>query len=273
MKTALTEEQIHKYRDDGYVKIDQFLDAGEVAELKGAVLQAAGTLGKAKVAGGGNQDIQDDDGFYGKVFTQKVNLWRINPTCKKYMLDPELGKMLCRLTGAGGYRIWHDQTLIKEPFGNITAFHLDNPYWSFTSRDSISIWIALEDATLENGCMWFQPGTHKMARYNETEGRFDGVGIGHNMGEICKAFPEMAKVDPVPVTMKAGDCSFHNGLLSHGAGPNMTRKRRIAMTCAYMPEGSKFNGQQNVLARDYFQSLKKGDVLANDEWNPVVGRI
>jgi ectoine hydroxylase-related dioxygenase (phytanoyl-CoA dioxygenase family) len=274
MNTALTDEQIRKYRDHGYLKIDQFLDAGEVAELKGAVLEAAGSLGKNKVAGGGNNDIQDDDqSFYGKVFTQKLNLWRINPTVKHYMLNPDLGKMLCRLGGVKGYRVWHDQTLIKEPFGNPTGFHLDNPYWSFTSRDAMSIWIALEDATLENGCMWFQPGSQKLARYNEEAGRFDNVGIGHNIFEICTAYPEMAKIDPVPVPMKAGDCSFHNGLLSHGAGPNMTRKRRIAMTCAYMPEGATFNGSQNVLSREYFQSLKKGDVLANDDWNPIVGKI
>jgi hypothetical protein len=50
----------------------------------------------------------------------------------------------------------------------------------------------------------------------------------------------------------------------------MTRGRRIAMTCAYMPVGSTFNGQQNILSDAYFKSLSKGDVLANDDWNPVV---
>ena len=182
------------------------------------------------------------------------------------MLNPELGKMLCRLAEVTGFRVWHDRTLIKEPFANPTAFHLDNPYWSFHSRDAISIWIALKDATLENGCMWFQPGSQEVAR-------FDNVGIGENLGELFKVYPEMAKIDPLPVPMKAGDCSFHNGLLSHGAGPNLTRKRRIAMTCAYMPEGSAFNGAPNVMPRDYFQSLKKGDILSNDDWNPALGRI
>jgi ectoine hydroxylase-related dioxygenase (phytanoyl-CoA dioxygenase family) len=40
--------------------------------------------------------------------------------------------------------------------------HLDVPYWSFTSLNAISIWIALDDATLENGCMYFMPGSHKV---------------------------------------------------------------------------------------------------------------
>ena len=62
----------------------------------------------------------------------------------------------------------------------------------------------------------------------------------------------MGEIDPISVPMKAGDCSFHNGLTAHGAGCNMTRGRRIAMTCAYMPEGSTFNGQRNILPKDYF---------------------
>jgi phytanoyl-CoA hydroxylase len=266
MNTALNESQISHYREDGYVKIDQFLSPAEVAELKAAVLEAAGLIGKKTVADIGADFQPEPESYYSKVFIQKINLWRINPTVKKYMLNPELGKMICRLAGVPGYRIWHDQTLIKDPFANPTAFHLDNPYWSYSSRDAISIWIALEDATLENGCMWFQPGTQKIAR-------FDNAGIGENMSALFKVYPEMAKVDPVPIPMKAGDCSFHNGLLSHGAGPNMTRKRRIAMTAGYMPEGCTFNGQANVLPRDYLQTLKVGDVLDNDEWNPIVGRV
>jgi phytanoyl-CoA hydroxylase len=262
MNTQLTGDQIASYQRDGFVSHRGLLSAAEVEELKAGVLEAIASMGKKKVAGGG-ADLEDKDDYYSRVFTQRLNLWRISPLAKRYMLSPEIGRMLCQLEGVVGYRVWHDQALIKEPFGNPTAWHLDNPYWSFHSRQSISIWIALEDATLENGCMWFIPGTHRMAD-------FKNVGIGQNLADLFKVYPQMAEVDPVPVPMKAGDCSFHNGLVAHGAGANMTRRRRIGMTCAYMPVGSVFNGQQNVLPRDYFESLKPGDLLANDEWNPIV---
>jgi hypothetical protein len=42
------------------------------------------------------------------------------------------------------------------------------------------------------------------------------------------------------------------------------------MTCGYMPEGSTFNGQRNILPKEYFESLKPGDVLENDEQNPLL---
>ena len=261
MKTQLTEEQIASYRRDGFVAQPGFLSAEEVDELKQAVLESVSGMGKKKVAGGG-EGMEAVDSYYGNVFTQRLNLWRINETVKRYMLNPELGKMLRAFEGVD-FRVWHDQTLIKEPYGNPTAWHLDDPYWSFYSKHSVSIWIALEPATYENGCMWFVPGTHKLATY-------DNVGIGENMGSLFKLYPEMAEIDPVGVPMQPGDCSFHNGLTAHGAGANMTRGRRIAMTCAYMPVGSTFNGQQNILPKEYFDSLKEGDVLENDEWNPLV---
>ena len=265
MKTQLTPMQIQSYREQGVLFHPGFLDAGEVAELKAAVLETVTAMGKRKVAGPG-ADLLEGDSYYDKVFTQRLNLWRINETVKRYMLSPALGQMLCQLEGQPGFRVWHDQALIKEPFGNPTAWHLDNPYWSFHSRHALSIWIALEEATPYNGCMCFIPGTHHLARY-------DNVGIGANMADLFKLYPQMAETDPVAFPMRPGDCSFHNGLVAHGAGANMTRTRRIAMTCAYMPVGSTFNGQQNILPTDYFQSLKPGQVLDHDELNPLVGQL
>ena len=63
-----------------------------------------------------------------------------------------------------GLRIWTDQALVKEPYGNPTGYHLDVPFWSFSSPDAITIWLALDDATLENGCLYYVPGSHKAAK-------------------------------------------------------------------------------------------------------------
>lgn len=263
MNTELTTEQIENYSRDGFVYHPNLLNQDEVAELKEAVLAACVKMGSKKLADG---DLEASTGYYAKVFTQKVNLWRINEVVKKYMLSPKLGHMLCQLEKVAAMRMWHDQTLIKESFANPTSWHLDNPYWSFSSRHAISVWIALEPATPYNGCMSFLPGSNKIAT-------FDNVGIGQDMAALFNTYPKMAEIDPVHVPMKPGDCSFHNGLAAHGAGANMTRGRRIAMTAAYMPAGSTFNGQKNVLPTDYFNSLKQGDELANDDWNPIVGTL
>jgi len=262
MNTTLSQKQIGAYRRDGFVAHRGFLDCEEVEELKSAVLSAIETMGKSKVAGGGGA-FEDGDTYYDRVFTQRLNLWRISETVKRYMLNSKLGEMLSALEGVDSFRVWHDKAVIKEPYANPTAWHLDDPFWPFYTKHAISIWIALGPATLGNGCMWFVPGSHKLAR-------FETADIGENLSDLFELYTEMTNVDPEGVPMEEGDCSFHNGLTAHGAGANMTRGRRIAMTCNYMPVGSTFNGKCVGMPPEYFASLSEGDVLDNDEWNPVV---
>jgi len=70
--------------------------------------------------------------------------------------------------------------------------------------------------------------------------------------------------------MKAGSCSFHNGLTIHGANANMTPGSRRAMTCAYMPDGNTFNGIQNILSDEQVAKLSIGDVMDDEEQNPLI---
>ena len=65
------------------------------------------------------------------------------------MLCPKLGKLMAELTGAEGTRIWHDAALYKKPWANPTSLHADNPRWSFTSPDAISLWVALEETNMQ----------------------------------------------------------------------------------------------------------------------------
>lgn len=261
MQTEVTQQQIDSYRENGFVLIENFLTPEELGEWRRCVDEAVAQREDRKLADG---RMRSGDSYYDNVFVQRINLWQDHEGMRKLMIDPRLGKLAADLAGVDGIRIWHDQALIKKPWANPTGWHLDNPYWSFSSRDAISIWVALDDATLENGCLYFIPGTHKSATW-ETN-----VGIGQNIGDLFGQYPHWATMQSVPVPMKAGSCSFHNGLLAHGAGANMTSGWRRAMTCAYMPDGSVFNGQQNILPQEQMDKLKVGDVLENDAQSPLI---
>lgn len=264
MNDHLSQRQIDTYQENGFLVIDDFLTEKELEHWRTVVDEAVATRGKTKLAGReGQENWQEGDSYYDRVFVQRINLWQDNTAMRELMLDARLGKMAADLAGVDGIRIWHDQALIKQAWGNPTGWHLDNPYWSFSSRDSVSLWVALDDATLENGCLYFVPGTHKTATH-------DNVNIGQNIGDLFRAYPEWAELEAVPAPMKAGACSFHNGLVAHGAGANMTPGSRRAMTCAYMPDGATFNGKSNVLPTTYLASLKEGDVLDNNEQNPLI---
>ena len=264
MKTDLTREQIDAYQRDGCLIIKDFLTTQELDELISAVSESVKQLGKWRVGGDEDKIHEEGDTYFDHVFLQKMNLWKINDTVKGYFLDPKLGEMLCKLEeGIDGIRVWHDQSLQKAPWANPTAWHTDNPYFSFYSPHVISIWVALDDATLQNGCMYYLPGTHKLENYDE-------VTDWENIGGYFEAFPQFKDVEPIPAVMKAGDVGFHNGLTSHGAGPNMTPHWRRAMTCNYMPDGSTFNGIPNILSKEQMSRLKVGDVLDDDARNPLI---
>eukprot|EP01120_Amphizonella_sp_Union-15-10_P004900 TRINITY_DN15667_c0_g1_i1.p1 TRINITY_DN15667_c0_g1~~TRINITY_DN15667_c0_g1_i1.p1 ORF type:complete len:124 (-),score=23.60 TRINITY_DN15667_c0_g1_i1:49-420(-) len=119
--------------------------------------------------------------------------------------------------------------------------------------------------------MYFLKGSHKfiLGQYKE-KGYFSEVKIGKNMNDIFLTYPQLSNLESVAAEMKAGSCSFHSGMLVHGAGPNMTPWKRRAMTYAMMPNGSKFNGKQNILTTSQMSRLKIGDELNQDSDNPIL---
>lgn len=274
MKTELTADQVATYSEQGFLVVEDFLSPEELENWRTSTqnavderLEAASRAAKDMLPDHAvtttltNQ--ADPDSYYAQVFIQCLKLAETSDAMREIIYDPKLGKVVATLAGVPGIRVWHDQALFKPPYGNPTAWHLDNPYWSFYSPQAISIWVALDDATYQNGCMYYVPGSHKTARY-------DNAGIGEKMADLFKMYPEWRKIDTVACPCKAGTAVFHNGLTAHGAGANMTNKPRRAMTCAFMPDGAVFNGQRNILPEDYFRSLKVGDPLDDNAINPLI---
>jgi len=259
------------YQANGFVAVPEFLSPEELEIWRRTVDDATTARGEQTFSFPETYDdlYADRDpevmSYIAGVYTQRVNLWQTDESMRALLFQPDLGTFVGEVAGVEGLRIWHDQALVKEPYGNPTGFHLDIQYWSFTSADAITIWIALDDATLENGCLYYVPGSH-LAK------KFDYADIGKNLGAIFDVYPEWRDVAAVPCPINAGGALLHNGLTIHGAGANMTPRRRRAMTCQYMPDGATFNGQQNVLPPSYFKSLAVGDALVNEQQNPLVYR-
>lgn len=259
MNTELTAAQTTSYRDNGFLLVPDFLSADELAAWRQAIQSAM-------EARGDNVLPRPDDPMVGAsrtVLYQRINLWMDHPDVRQLVLHEQIGRMAANLEGVDGIRVWHDQALYKDPWANPTSWHQDNTKWSFSAEHAITIWVALDEVDARNGCMFFLPGTHK--RRLETD-----FPTGAPMNAIFEANPELSTIDPVAAELPAGGCSFHNGLTVHAAAANMSRNPRRAMTCAFMPDGATFNGTRNVLPERVLESLQVGDVLDNEEQNPLV---
>jgi len=260
MKDHATPQESEQFQKDGFIIIENFLSPDELETWRLEIGKAVEARSEFRLPGRWDNK---NDADHKKIFVQRINLWMDHAGARELMLDERLGHVAADLAQVDGIRIWHDQALIKLPWGGPTDWHMDNPYWSFTSPDAISVWVALDDATPDNGCLYFIPGSHRVAVK-------DNPPIGQSMSALFEMYPEMAGTNAVRAQMKAGSASFHNGRTFHAAQANMTPRPRRAMTCAYMPDGSIFNGVANVLAEEYASALKVGDPISDDRHVPLI---
>jgi ectoine hydroxylase-related dioxygenase (phytanoyl-CoA dioxygenase family) len=275
----LSEEQIAAYRRDGFIALKDVFVGSELSKLREAVTQAVaaemhlGVMAEKK----GTLDTQKSGledkegatnaakGAYEQLFIQKVNLWRRWPKVAKFVTSKRLGNIAARLEGAP-MRVWHDQALFKEPMTGVkTPWHQDAVYWPHQERGGeTTIWIALKDATIQNGCMSFVGGTHKL-------GVLPRIDLG-NPEDIFQYAPSIKPAKPTVCPLKAGSVTFHNGLVFHYAGPNKSQEMREAFAIIYMRDGTIYDGKGHVLTDpERSKGLKVGDPLEGEMFPMVSG--
>ncbi len=127
-------------------------------------------------------------------------------------------------------KFYADQLMMKPRFnGTMTDWHQDSVAWPMVApQNHVSCWVALDDATVENGCMTVIPGSHKWGP------------ISREYKDSFLALPHVA--DPVPVEVKAGHCMFHHGLNFHRTGANTTPNRRRGLALHYLDAETSYLG-------------------------------
>jgi len=119
--------------------------------------------------------------------------------------------------------VFRDQALFKPPRGQAKPLHQDQSYFLVEPADDlVTAWIALDEATLENGCMTYVPGSHK-------HGVFP---IGHDPERPVHHVPDTGDLDlpePVHCPVPAGSVIFHHGCALHASADNQTDTWRKAL--------------------------------------------
>jgi len=227
----LSEEQVRFYEENGYVRCNNILTVEEVDVLRTALAKAVEDMKTYKL----NLGPRTDEG-YAKVFLQMVNLWERYPVIERYVHNRTIAEIARRLTRSRSVRLWHDQALIKYPGeSKATAWHQDTVYWPMNETGGLSCWMALDDVTVERGCMWFIPGSHRL-------GPLEPVDLGNTTSDQpLSLLPESFRsIRPVAVDLTPGSATFHNGLTFHYAGPNVTESARRAMVTIFIPGGTTY---------------------------------
>lgn len=216
----LTQEQITRFRRDGYIKLKDVL-APEVLEYYGPIITA-----KVKELNKQHLPMAERD-TYAKAFLQIMNLWEHSDDVKTFILGKRLACIATQLLGTKGVRLYHDQALYKEPGGGFTPWHVDQVYWPLSNNNTVTAWIPLTQITQDMGPLEFSIGSQE-------------IKFGRDMvisDESEKQIDQHLKFQDRPVDsgpFDLGEVSFHYGFTFHRAGPNTTDRPREVMTIIYM---------------------------------------
>jgi len=110
------------------------------------------------------------------------------------------------------------------------SWHQDCTYWPLTPTKTITVWLAIDDADKENGCMEVIPGSHLQGGIVHKESDSSEKNV------LTQTVADMSKYPPpVAIELKAGQISIHSDLTIHGSLPNRSNRRRCGLTLRYCP--------------------------------------
>jgi phytanoyl-CoA hydroxylase len=285
---GLSAEQREQFYRDGYIKYGRVIDDATVERLRAALDRtieeeltrddysqlppefAFGHKRKADIEAGEQPK---------RAIHQFVNIWKVVPEYRDVINNPNITSVIRNLMDDQPVRLWHDQIISKPPGDNgHFACHHDFYFWPLDRPSMITCWLALDDATPDNGCMHVAPQSHRDPRYQPADCELTedlhlspaalGPGEAASLyNEIRTWMPDKAK----PVVLKAGECMFHHCLNYHMTPPNITDRQRRAFVMIYMPDGTRYKKSQspNHPCTSYLP-LVDGEALGDDEF-PLCG--
>ena len=220
----LTSDQVAAYHETGYLAPVRVLDGSQVGTLQAelAALTSPSHAGHALFYEFHSNESSDP----ATVLFHALGAWRIAPGFHDLLWHPAFVVPAAQLLG-GAIRFWHDQLFCKPPkTGGVVAWHQDYSYWTRTvPMAHLTCWIALDDATRENGCLQYIPRSHRWNLLPIT-------GLAGEMKAIEDVLtPEQRRAfAPVAIELAQGEAAFHHPLMVHGSSTNTSdRPRRGAV--------------------------------------------
>ncbi len=226
----LTADEVRQFGDLGYFAMEGLLSPAEVEACKAGLSDLI-----ANRADLGDQIWVQEEPFFHQGGTDERSAdpeLRVRKLARFIKADarlagaaaqPRLMGLLDQLIGPG-HRLIQDMALMKPPLkGSEKPWHQDNAYFDWTPLDGIvGVWIALDEATVENGCMQIIPGSHLAGparHYHVRDCQLDDQGVAVDAIEV--------------VPLKPGGVLFFSGLIHHGTPANQSASRRRALQFHY----------------------------------------
>ena len=240
----LSEEQVAFFEENGYLSDIKLLEEDQVDQLNNELLEVMDP-------GHPNHDLlyefhSNESTDPDRVLFHSLGHWRMTPGFHDVLWNPAFVMAAYQLLGQKGVRFWHDQLFCKPAkHGGVVAWHQDFSYWTRTTpMQHLTAWTGLDDASRENGCLQYIPGSHRWGLLNKPvlTGEMEGLKAFLNEEQIHRLD------NPTPIEMKKGYAAFHHPLLVHGSFENNSERPRRAFVLNVFAEGTCSRSDEELLA-------------------------
>nr|WP_315486842.1 phytanoyl-CoA dioxygenase family protein [uncultured Undibacterium sp.] len=165
----------------------------------------------------------------GQTARRLLQAYARSPLLASWATQPVLAQALEQLLGTGVRmsQVHHNCIMTKQArYSSLTGWHRDSRYWQFQRAELISVWLALRDEKVENGCLLVLPGSH---RWHIESNQLDAAQFLRSDFVANQALLEQA----VPVPLQQGDVLLFSSNLFHAAGCNQTTQTKFSMVFTY----------------------------------------
>jgi phytanoyl-CoA hydroxylase len=225
-KFKLTQFEIDFFEKNGYLIINNLIEKETIEQYK--TIYNDFISGKIDV-GANRRDLKgegENQDSKAESITQIMVPSKHLPELKQSLYYSKISDVAQQLLG-NDLEIDFDMLINKPPFSNsITPWHQDCAYWiDMPDKRAISAWMPLNIATLNNGCMWYVPGSHKLPMRKHKSSAKNGA-------LVCVGTEEEA----IYVELESGSVVLHHGVTVHYSRGNTSNSQRRAMIVNLRPK-------------------------------------
>ena len=230
---VVDEDQVRFFVENGYLVVPDLIAPEELEELKADTINLARGVYPSKSLEPVEPGLSNEQVLRRILCIHQPHY--VSPVIRKYVLHPKVCGVLSQILAAhlpwwdGSVKCMQSMLFVKPPDFQGQAWHQDEIYIPTRDRSLCGAWIAMDDATIENGCLWVLPGSHGNGYLfpQHDHGNLDEF----DLNQESHGFDDSIEV---PVEVKAGALVFFNGYLLHRSRRNRSSVYRRVLVSHYM---------------------------------------
>ena len=266
MLNAISQQQLDDYARDGVVALRNVVEPKWIEQLAAAI----------------EQDIAEPGPFYhgydadGGRFHGNLRIWQNDSRFRAFCLDSNLPHIAQQFLQTSKLNLLYDQLFVKEAKTlNRTRWHNDQPYWPIRGWQVTSIWVALDETTLDSGALEFVRGSHLWDRWFQPETfgiteAIDAYERNPDYEDIPDIESARTNYDIVSWDLNPGDVYVFHAMTVHGApGNQLGNRRRRGYAVRYIGDDVTYDDRPGISKPLLCDTLGQGGPLDSDQY-PII---